>query len=513
MPRIPKDTKSDEEDSFEETGSSESLEDTSSESSKEKRKGIGLNVKSVDVKSKVDAIEGAIETEESRAAAARLFLSRRDGAAVTKDIRRSPDFARQLQVKGLNVQIRDSNSIVQRRIQAIESLEKKQRIAAAIRPNIHKKETEVGLRRSLERVNAEVILKTIPQVSSVIEAEGGGLLESMVTSNNRNLVFEKKLQGGNNADVYMAHYESEPDVKFIVKIFPLPQQDSNKRTVPRILETIRRENNNLHIYGLKGELFTAKLNEKSIITLIMPQFPGIPAKRVLSFLATEITESLEKADFRKAFDALRTQFIILDGILKRIEDYHTTGFVHGDAWMDNFIINKKETGDYDTYLIDFGACCQQNISANEYLFRMQKGVGDTHTAPEIPNKANIKATEFDSLITTKSDLHAIAASFIFDALLDFADGSKITGKEDPFQAVVKEFLSWAMTYACNSNWFCKTAGITLARAAMVRRNAYMHSNGIELTAAARVSVPEAIAKIESMIQIIDAALEKERLKM
>jgi hypothetical protein len=194
---------------------------------------------------------------------------------------------------------------------------------------------------------------------------------------------------GNNGLVYFIRnaYGEERVVKVPPKLTSANHASRNDTV---IIDRSLREASNMKLAGVAGGTFYDSVNHQ--IYLSMPKYPGKPATKVLEELVANMQENLESdpPNTAKALACLKDTFTILHKILAATETLHNkTHMIHGDAWMDNFMVAKIADGKYEVNMIDYGGCCSIGITPEEYFLNdMQIGQGDFHTPPEIPSKVN-----------------------------------------------------------------------------------------------------------------------------
>lgn len=369
----------------------------------------------------------------------------------------------------------------------------------------------------LEKISYAKVLVTdalskIPHINvGSIEQDGVGKVLSFATDGaEKKLLINKRIGEGNNGTVYLATV-AETEESLVVKsisVYNKTEYKKNKRFVldSELISRIIREHQNMNTYNLDSDLIYDPASMTLYVT--MPQYQGVTAKKMISGgstgLVAQIKHKIEKGDERAALALLRDMFQVLKGALQAVNDFHNkTTLIHGDAWLDNFMVSKCADGSFEVNLIDFGACCQSGITGEEYLAqKLQVGIGDFHTAPEIPSQSNKKSQELKAQISAESDLHAIAASFVFEAMLELFDCDRVKshdGRSENIDVIGKDFMLWAMTNACNSDWFLNM-GEPMMQQAKELRGAIT----VDGSVAKRVSVRVAIAKVQGFIARIDA---------
>lgn len=120
--------------------------------------------------------------------------------------------------------------------------------------------------------------------------------------------------------------------------------------------------------------------------------------------------------------------------------------------------------------------------------------------------------EYTGTIGPKTDLHALIASFLFEGLLQFVNEGVVWPTKDNaqnlnlVQNLILDFIRWGTMSASNSDWFLKAMESDDTRSFLseqrAARDEYMRQHGFTVSEQARVSVPEAIAKVREFMQRI-----------
>ncbi|HSX20589.1 MAG TPA: hypothetical protein VLG38_05655 [Gammaproteobacteria bacterium] len=380
----------------------------------------------------------------------------------------------------------------------------------------------------------------------------------------------------------------------------------------KILARAIRESGNICKNGLESQVLIDA--EQGHVFVTMPFYPGVSVKARLAAIQQEIKDKINSNNKLEAMRLFREMFEILLQVLTILQKFHQkTGLVHGDAWLDNFMIN--DAGIIN--MIDYGSCCQQGINSDMYFAQeLPLSGGDYHTAPEMPCKATqetlsaeyimnkicskirsegsklekllkaerplqdadkhasantvrvarpeidmnteivelnttlaqlekakntimVKARaaeeanakkgiqttadevcifrdwrEYSGTISEKTDLHAVMASYLFEAIMPLVsedttwptDANEVGSGE--FATLIFDTMRWCTLNACNSDWFFAkmqmSENVNFIDKIKAERDRIMLEKGFTTSEQARANVAEAIAMIEGLINRITA---------
>lgn len=373
-------------------------------------------------------------------------------------------------------------------------------------------------------------LRKIPNINvgSIEQNDASRILTFITRGNEKKLAIKQEVGRGNNGVVHLATLE-ELDKNLVVKSITVYNKEIYKRSKKFVLdsELIKRiinEHKNMADADVDSDLIYDPASMTLYVT--MPKYPGITAKKLISGengLVAQLQSKIERGEDRAALVIFRNMLLVFSGALEAINDFHNKtarkgrALVHGDAWLDNFMVTKRADNTFEVNLIDYGACCESGITGEEYKDRkLQIGVGDFHTAPEIPSHGNRVLQELYAKINAKSDLHAVAASFIFEAMLEVFGTDRVKIREDVainehlndvadgLNVVAKKFMLWAMTNACNSDWFFNMMSTPITEQAKDLRGVVTNTGSVEK----RIAVEDAIHQVQEFIEHVDKLAQR-----